>query len=406
MALQSADGFDINFKVETTEGTAATGGSATGERLRYTKGAGAFHLRRVLIESQVVRDDGNVGEPRLGSKFTEAELPVELAQGEFDTLLEALLRSTWVSPVTVTFDNGAALTSLTVNSSSQVTFAGTTTPAAAGLREGDVFTLANMSNAANNGVRARVKTITGSVVDLHGTPLTTQAADPACTLTIAKKLSQAATPTKRTFTFENYAEDVDLSELWLGQRVVGMRLQFGADGMVTATFRLIGLDRTTLATGASPYFTSPTEYTSTQLVAADASITYNGSAIATLTGLTLDFSIAAQSEATIGAVVRPGSFDNAMTVTGEATGHLTDLSDNALYDAETKFALSLMLVEPESEPKSFLHFHFGGAKLLEVGPASGLGGDGAYIHQRRFAFTPVVAATGRDAGVCTISTAA
>ena len=401
MATQTASNYNVNLKVETTEGTAATGGAATGERLRTLDSPG-LKLARGIIRSAERRNDGNESKPRLGGKSVEGSYNVELSQGAFDTLIEALMRSTWVAPVAITFDGGAALTSLTVDSSSQVTFAGTTTPAVAGLREGDVFRLTNMSTGANNNVNCRVKTIAGSVVTLHGTPLTTQAADSACTLTIQKKVAQAATPTRRSFTFEQYLEDADVSEQFVGVRCVSLRLQLQPNGMVTATFGFIGMNRTALATGSSPYFTSPTEYTSINLVADDASLTYNGAAVTTLTGWTIDFAIAAQVQPVIGSTLPPGTFDNTMSVTGECMGTVADFSDLTLFDAETEFAMSLMLVEPESEPKSFIHIHFGAVKILDI--AGDLGGDAAYIQRRQLAFTPKVAATGIDAGVCTIST--
>lgn len=402
MPINTADGFLVNFKVETTEGTAATGGAGTGERLRTLASPG-LKLTRGQMQSGEIRNDANDGKMRLGGKRVEGSHNLELSQGSFDTLLEAVLRSTWVAPVAITFDGGVALTSLTVNSSSQITFAGTTTPVAAGLREGDAFRLTNMSTAANNSVNCRVKTITGSVVDLHGTPLTTQAADVACTLTIGKKLSQASTPTRRTFTVEQYLKDIDQSEQFTGCRVVSLSLQLQPNNMVAATIGWIGLNRTVLASGASPYFTSPTEYTSIALVATDASITYNGASV-TLTGFSLDFTIQAGGDEVIGATTMPGTFDNRFSVSGTISAHVQDLADEALYDAETAVAMHLMLVEPESEPKSYVAVFLPELLLTDIDKP--MGGDTGLIRTKQFKAQPHVAATGQDAGVCTILTAA
>lgn len=403
MPTQTNDGYVVNFKVETTEGTAATGGAATGERLRTIASPG-LNLRRSQIVSQEVRNDANAGKMRLGGRRVDGSFNVELSQGSFDTWLEAFFRSTWTSPTTITFDGGLALTSLTVNSSSQITFAGTTTPVAAGLRVGDVFRLTDMATAANNDVNCIVKSIAGSVVNLHGTPLTTQTADSACTLTIHKRLKQATTPTRRTFTVEQHYEDIDQSRLFKGCRLVSLRLQLAPNGIVQATFGLIGLDRETLATGSSPYFTSPTEYTAIALVATDAFVTYNGGQVLNFTGMTLDFQIAANGEEVIGSTVMPGTYDNRMTATGTITGLVEDFDDDALYDAETELEAVIHLVEPESQPKSHVTLYLPALKIGDIDGA--LGGDSALIETRTINLQPRVAATGYDAGVLTISTAA
>lgn len=403
MALQTGRNYLVNFKVESTEGTAATGGAATGERLRTLASPG-LKLSRGGIMSEEVRNDGNKSMMRLGSKSVGGSFLSEWNLSSFDTLVEAFLRSTWVSPVAITFDGGAALTSLTVNSSSQVTFAGTTTPAVAGLRVGDVFRLTNMSNSANNSVNCRVASIAGSVVNLYGTPLTTQTADSACTLTIGKKLIQAATPTRRTFTVEQHLEDADYSELFVGCRVVSLSLEFQPNRMVRATFGFIGMDRTIVTGGSAPYFTSPTEYTTINLVADDAAITHNGSVFARLTGWTVNLSIDASGQPVLGSLVSPGTFDNDLTAGAQASCVFDDSADLTLFDAETEHEMSILLTEPESEPKSYYHFFFPRVKIADI--ETPLGGEAAMVRTKALSFGPKVAATGYDAGVITICTAA
>lgn len=401
MTIQTGSGFLVNGKVEVTEGTAATGGGSTGERFRVLSGPG-LHLARGVIRSEEKRNDGNKGKVRLGAKSVEGEYRGELSAGSWNTLIEAALRTTAVAAATTTFNNGAALTSITVDSTSQLTFAGTTVPTAFGLRVGDVFRLQNMSTAANNDVNFRVKTIAGSVVTVWGTPLTAQAADTACSLIIQKKFSQATTPTRRTFTFEEYFEETDTSYQYTGCRVTSMRWRFLPNAMVEITFGIMGLNRTALATGASPYFTSPTEYTTTAMVADDASISYNGSLVTNLTGWTIDFVIAADGPAVIGSVVKPGTFDNDLEVTGEISGLISDFSDDTLYDAETEVEMSIFLTEPNTSPVKFVNLYAGAVKITDI--AGDKGGDGAFVQRKAVTLNPRVAATGYDAGVCTICT--
>jgi hypothetical protein len=403
MATQTGPGILVNFKVESVEGTAATGGGSTGERLRILDSPG-LKLDRGLIQSAERRNDGNPGKPRMGGKSVGGSYNVELSQGSFDTLIEGLLRSTWVAAdPAITCDNGAAFTSIAITNQNTITLTGTGSFLTEGFRVGDVIRLSDMSTAANNSVNGVIKTVSASVIVVHGTPYTNQSSDSACTLTIQKKICQALTPTRRTFTVEQYHEDADISEQFVGVRVVSLELQLQPNGMVNATFGFVGMNRTWLATGSSPYFTSPTEYTSIALTAADASIYYNGSAIATLTGGSITFTIAAEVGAVIGSTTPVGTFDGMMTTTGDLVGSFTDASDHTLWDAETEFEVNLLLVEPDaSAPVNFIHFFFPAAKILDI--AKPLGGDGLMPQQRRLAFTPKVAAAGYDAGVVTVST--
>ena len=120
MPLQTGRNYNVNFRAEVTEGTLIGGGAAVGERLRTLASPGLKLARGQIVPAEV-RNDANKSMMRLGSKSVEGSYLAEWSLASFDTLLEALLRSTWVSPVAITFDGGGALTSLTVNSSSQVT---------------------------------------------------------------------------------------------------------------------------------------------------------------------------------------------------------------------------------------------------------------------------------------------
>ena len=95
-------------------------------------------------------------------------------------------------------------------------------------------------------------------------------------------------------------------------------------------------------------------------------------------------------------------FDNDASVTGQITGLVADFANLTKYDAETEFELAFTLVEPESEPKSFLHFFFPRVKIGDV--SKQLQGDGALIHTMPLIIGPKVAASGYDPTVCSILT--
>jgi hypothetical protein len=401
MPSQTGKNLVVAFRVEATYNTAPGTGSA--EQLRLFASPG-MRLDRALIENGEIRSDGLTSMARLGSRQAPGSYSGPFAVDAYDTILEAIMRSTWVAAAAVTFDNGAALTSLTVNSASQVTFAGTTTPAAAGLRNGDVFRLTNMSTAANNSVNARVKSISGSVVNLHGTPLTTQAADNACTLTIQRKLKNGSTPTKRTFYVEEYNQDVDVSEVFGGAKWVGFKITGTPDGLATIDLQVLGASGNVLASGASPYYISPTQYTTDALVFVDATIAYNGTDIANATAFELSYMVAAKAEPVIGSTVTPDIFDNDAKLSGSISLIRQDLANVTLFLNETELELHVMLVENDSEPKDFVSLYVPRVKLTAADAP--LGNDGAMIETLPWTAGAKAAATGYDATLMTISTSA
>lgn len=400
MPSQSGSNVIVGYKVEATYNTAPGTGSA--EKLRFV--SGGLSLARANIASNEIRSDGLTTMSRLGSRQVSGGYSCELSLGSFDTLLEAAMRSTWVAASTVTFDNGAALTSLEVSDTNTLTFAGTTTPAAAGIRVGDVIRLSNMSTAANNSINLRVKAVGSSTVDVHGTPLTVQAADTACSITILRKLKNGTTPTKRTFYFEEYNQDIDVSEVFGGCKIVGFRIRGTPDGMATIELQIMGASQSVLATGDSPYYASPTEYTTIPLVFADATISFNGSDIAVATGFELNYSIGANTQPVIGTTVSPDVFDNMASLSGSLDFIRQDLANVSTFLAETEVELHLLLVEPDSEPKDCIAIYVPRIKLMNVDAP--LGGDGAMVETVNWTAGAKVAATGYDGTLLTISTSA
>lgn len=402
LASQTGKNLVVAVKPEVTFNTAPGTGSAT--QLRFNPSPG-MALRKAEINSGEVRSDGLSSIARHGSRMAEGSYTGEASVGSHDIVYEAVMRSTWVAATVVTFNNGAGLTSLTVDSSSQVTFTGTTTPAVAGLRAGDVFRLASMSTAANNAVNCRVKSIAASVVTLYGTPLTSQAADIACTLTIMKKLKNGATPTKRTFFIDEYNQDIDLSEVYGGCRWISMKVSGTPDGMASVEFGVLGASGAPLASGSSPYYIAPTQFTSIPLVFADATISYAGTDIAIATAFELNYVIAAATQPVIGSSITPDVFDNDARLKGSISIVRQDLAALTALSAETEFALNILLVEPEAEPKDCINFYIPRVKLTAVNGS--VGGDSALVDVLPWtAGVPASTATDTDASLLTICTSA
>src|SRR3990172_4963717 len=368
MAFQTANNILVAIKRETVTGVAATATSAV--RVRVTDSPG-LALTRAVVQSNEKRADGLKTMGRLGYKGVSGSYNAGLSTGgAIDLLLEAIMRSTWSTVTAIGF---ASVTTVTVGTNEVVAAAGEWV-GGQGIRVGDIFTLTGYSTASANAINARVVAVTSLTISVpDGTFATAGAADAAGTLTRLKKVTSATTPTRYSHSIEQYDQDIDLSELFLGCRVIGVRLSFRPGEMATATFTFLGMGRTVLATGTSPYFDSPTLTTTLGLIADDSAIRMNGADIAKFTGFELDFQITAQGVPVIGSLVTPDIFDNDCMVSGQVTGLREDFANLTLYDAETEFEISILLEEPSGTPKECLSIFLPRVKISALSAPAGGG---------------------------------
>lgn len=403
MASQTSANVLVALKRETTTGTAATAADAS--QLRITDSPG-LELKRAQVQSAEKRDDGLKTMGRLGHKSVDGSYNGELTVGgAINIILEAIMRSTWVAADTcITCDGGAAFTSLEATSSSTIALNGTGSFITEGVKIGDVVRL-SAYDAAVNDINCLVVNVAANLLTLAGTPLTTKAADTNAALTILRKVKTATTPTRYSHTIEQYDQDIDLTELFLGCRAVGFKLSFKPGAMATWQATFMGMDRTLLVVGTSPWFTTPSVTTGLGMIADDSAIYKNGALVANFTGFDIDFTISAKTEPTIGNLVSPDVFDNDLTVSGTISGIRQDFADLILFDAETEFAIGIMLQDPSISPKGAMSFWFPRVKLASVAAPVG-GGDGAKIETKQLMIGAHAGATNIDAGICTICVSA
>jgi hypothetical protein len=227
------------------------------------------------------------------------------------------------------------------------------------------------------------------------------------TITRLRKVVNGTSPTRMSYTVEQYDGDTDLSELFLGCRVIGLKWSIKPNSMVTVTPSFLGLDRTILTTGTSPWFTSPTLSTSLPLIAEDMAIYQSGTLVSVFTSADLDMTIAAKPEPVIGSLVSPDVFDNDLAMSGTITGLRSDFSNLTSFDAETEFDIQFLFKEPVSAgtPVACLGLYIPRVKLASISAPVG-GGDGAKTETKQLMFGPKTAATGYDGTLVSISQSA
>lgn len=401
MANQTAANILVALKREDTFGVQLT--TVTGaNQLRIIDSPG-LTLQRAVILSQEKRADGNTPMGRQGYKSVQGSYNCELSVGgAIDSLLEAIMRTTYTASASHT---SAEFTSISIASNVITAAAGSFITQ--GYRVGQVIRLSGTDTAANDNLNLFVTAVTASTLTVAGATLTDDAGpDTGFTITRLKHaVNNTTAPTRYSYQVEQYDKDIDLSELFLGVRLASMRLSFRPGAHATVQWGFVGADRTALASGTSPFFTSPSVTTGLSLVADDSAILYNGSVVTNLTGFDLEFDIATQGEPTIGSLVTPDIFDNNASAQGTVTGIRQDFSNLTLYDAETEFALAIKLEEPGSTPAPVLGFFLPRVKISGLSAPVG-GGDGAKIETINIMAGPIAAATGQDETLAVISSSA
>jgi hypothetical protein len=399
MAYQTGANILVAMKEETTIGTAATATGATRVRLIDSQG---LELKTTPILSQEKTSAAITPMGRLGSKMVDGTLNSELSVGGHSTLVtEGIMRAAYATAVVVGF---ATLTTVAIGTNTLTAAAGDWV-GGQGLRVGDIFTLTGTSVAGNNDTRVPILAVTSLTITVPAGSFTTLAATATGTLTRLRKVINGTSPVRKSYTVEQHDADTDYSELFLGNRVIEVEFDFKPNAMAMMNASFLGLDRTALTTGTSPWFTSPTLSSSKQLVADDSTIYQSGTAVTTFTGLNLKLSITAKGEPVIGNRVSPDIFDNDLAASGTITGLRSDFATLTSFDAETEFDIMLVLREPGTAPVACFGLYIPRVKIASVSAPVG-GGDGAKIETRSLMFGPKTAATGYDGTLVTISQSA
>ena len=404
---QSGKNFVIAYKVETTFNTPPS--VVTGaQQLRLIASPG-MSLKIASITSKEMRSDGLSPIARHGSRDAGGSYACEMLVGAHDVLYEAVMRATWATATTINAQSVGTLTSIAATAPNAIV-AGSTAAGgfiAAGVRVGDVFRLSGVAAGdANVNLRA-LSVSTGTIITQPTPALVVSTVTTTFTMTILKKLTNPSVPVKRTFYFQEHNVDIGVSEVYGGNRIVGMDIKGTPNGMAEVTFTLVGASGVALASGSSPFYTAPTLSTSLPLVFADAVLSYKGVDVALLTAFDLKYAIAAKTEPVIGSPVSPDVFDNDATLSGTMSMIRQDLQPLTDFLAETEFELHIQLVEPMSEPKNGIWIYIPRCKLMSAADG-GMGNDGAMVNTLNWSagIKAGYASTGYDPTLLNIYTSA
>jgi hypothetical protein len=380
---------------ETSINVQATATGASQIRLIQSDG---LELKRAKVQSAEKLSTGLRSMMRLGYKTVEGGFEQEISVGGAnDMFVEAIQRSAWVTATAFAF---ASATTIALGTNTLTAAGGDFT---AWVKVGDVFSFVGTSVSADNNINRMVRSVATLTLVFTTGAFTTLAASATGTMTRLKKVtSPTGAYTRYSHTIEQYDSDADVSELFTGNRLVGMKLSFQPGQMAKMTTQFMGVDRVIEGTATAVYFSSPSLTTSLGLVADDSSISYNGALVGTFTALELNLQITAQGQPTIGSLTTADIFDNDVVGTGSISMLRSDLSNATLFDGETEFELSMLLAEPSGSPPNAFAFYLPRVKLSALKAPVG-GGDGAKVETLTFELGPKTADTTHDYGYATFS---
>ena len=402
MPDQTAFNVAAYAKRQTVQGTAATGGSGA-DAIRLIDSEG-LSIDPATYQSGESRADQVQQMPALGLRSGGGTLNTEFHAGGFtDGGLEALLRRTWsaslaITPATSGF-TGATLTVATSGSNQTITTSAGSW-LTAGLMVGDVITPTGLTQTASNNLRLRIITLTATVITVAGTEMTAGATASGWTITRAKKLTTAGTPTERFYTFEQWDVDADVTELFTDFKIVGAAVS-ARPGFVTVAWTVMGIDAQLLNSASSPYFTPVTVTTTPPMIFEDALWWFNGAALPAPTGFDLTITIDSALQAVGGQRTSSGVYANRTNITASVMAIRQDLTRRTLMDSRGEVEFGVLFRGSGTAPLDAIGFYM---PRVVVGPLKAplRGSTGPKIETIPLLVGPKTAATGYDGSAINI----
>jgi hypothetical protein len=334
MAIAQGRNKEIRFKRQTAKGTIS--GTSGGQKLRRV--TGNFILEKETYNTgDEITSTQQMLSSRHGVRQVSGSVNGLLSVGTYSDFLGALLRRDFAAVTAIT---GASITIAGTAPNYTVTRAAGSF-LTDGIKVGMVVRLSvgtfNVNNINKNllvvGVTATVLTVN----TLNATTMTAEGPIASSTVTVIGKTSfvPATGHTQTYYTVEEWYPDAPASEVNSDVKVGSASLSLPGSGNATIDLSFIGLNQTR---SASVYFTSPTAETTTDVLVAASGLLYvGGSAVATVTDLSIEINgNQSPADAVVGSNVRPDVFEGKVMVTGSFTAYFenTTIADNFLNETE------------------------------------------------------------------------
>lgn len=225
--MSDANRESLLYKVEGTEGTNPAGAATY---LNFT--SNSLDVSNTTTASAIVRSDTNIaGTIRTGVEAS-GDIGIEFKYGEFDPFLEAVMRSTFPSALTIT-NTGISF----ANSDNSINGTGLFT----NVVEGQWLKISGTDSGTNDGyAKVATKSSNDKLILSHFTATDETAGE---SITVKGELMKNGT-TEKSFTFERGFADITSFDLFTGTKINSLNLNFNTSDIASGSINVIARNGT------------------------------------------------------------------------------------------------------------------------------------------------------------------
>lgn len=372
----------VIYCAEGTFGVAATANNVNAKTLRRV--TTSLAPGKDMYQSNEARPDLQLADMRHGTLKPGGGIQGELCNVAYDDLLEALMRGTWTTGLsvpaatytTLTFANTSG-TPLAAGSLGTIAFTAGN-PQTLGFKIGDIVRPTGASFGANAGVNFRITSVLSNLLQVSPSPAVLAAQAGTNIAVVGKKLTMGTV--KRSFTVEQQFPDVTVSELFTGMRVNSGAINLAPNGLATVSFAFMGQNCVACDSGttpASPYFTAPVAIGTNGLLAGpQGNLRFNGIEQGVITSYSVNVDNNCDAPPVVGTVLVPDIFYGGIRVSGSVSFFLQDKSLLNVFNNEVEADLTVFMPANMAAPQDFLCINMQRIKLggatKTVGASSGV----------------------------------
>lgn len=387
MAIAQGVAKELRAKRQTAKGTIA--GGTGGFKVRRTSASFELQKETYTTEDEIT-STRQLLSVRHGVKLVNGQINGILSPGSYADFLAALLRKDFA-----TGGSSSALTNVTATATAPHFVRGTGSWITDGFKVGQVvrctgWTTTGVGNNSKNFLITALTATDMTVVALDGSAVAAKIAGDSVTFTTPGKLSYVPDTghTNIYYTFEEWYSDATVSERNVDCKIASASLSLPGSGNATIQLAATGLDQTKDSTA---YFTAPTaESTTDALAAANGLLVVNGSAVATVTDLSIEIDgRATPADGVVGTNLRPDVFSGKVMVSGSFTAYFEGGAIPDLFLAETETSIISALTSGSAAAADFVTIAIPRVKLSSSTPD-----DGETGLKRTYNFTAMMDTTG------------
>ena len=159
--------------------------------------------------------------------------------------------------------------------------------------------------------------------------------------------------TRRSYTIETYEQDIDVSVLTKGWRFGGFRISGAPDEPVRIEYPGMGITQSVLASGSSPFYTTPSLTTTDYMDTLSCVIEVDGSPVLDLTSFDFTWDLGLSVAKVVGSPYSPDVYDNNGTLAGTLTALRSSAARQSAYIAGTDFDCVITAEDPAGNQMIF-----------------------------------------------------